>query len=99
MAYEVYYVYLLSNKRNSVLYVGITNDLQRRLWEHRSGLHPQSFTSKYKVNKLVWWEEHNLIEEAIEREKQLKSGSRAKKIALIEENNPHWMDLAKGWYD
>lgn len=99
MAYQTYYVYLLSNKSNSVLYVGVSNDLQRRLWEHKSGLHPQSFTSRYKVHKLVWWEEHNSIDQAIEREKQLKGGSRANKVQLIEEKNPQWLDLSKGWYD
>ena len=99
MAYRTYYVYLLSNRSNRVLYTGVTNDLQRRVWEHKSSLHPQSFTSKYKTHKLVWWEEHRSAEEAIEREKQLKAGSRAKKVALIEEYNPQWMDLAVGWYD
>ncbi|AHM61373.1 Excinuclease ABC C subunit domain protein [Flammeovirgaceae bacterium 311] len=98
MAYSTYYVYLLSNRSNRVLYTGMTDDLQRRIEEHKTGLHPQSFTSRYKAHKLVWWEEHHSAEEALEREKQLKAGSRAKKVVLIEAQNPYWQDLAKDWY-
>ncbi|WP_225000118.1 GIY-YIG nuclease family protein [Cesiribacter sp. SM1] len=98
MAYINYYVYLLSNRSNSVLYTGMTDDLQRRVEEHKNSLHSQSFSSRYKVHKLVWWEEHPTAEEALEREKQLKAGPRAKKVALIEAHNPLWLDLAKDWY-
>ena len=82
-----------------MLYVGVTNNLERRVWEHKSGLNATSFTSRYKVDKLLWWEEHNSAAAAIEREKQLKAGSRAKKVQLIEEHNPQWLDLSQGWYD
>jgi putative endonuclease len=99
MAYTTYYVYLLSNRSNNVLYTGMTDDLQRRVEEHKNSLHPQSFTSRYKVHKLVWWEELHSAEEALEREQQLKAGSRAKKVALIEAQNPHWLDQARDWYD
>ncbi|EMR02645.1 GIY-YIG nuclease family protein [Cesiribacter andamanensis] len=99
MANRTYYVYLLSNKSGSVLYVGVTNDLQRRVLEHKSGYNPGSFTSRYKVHKLVWWEELPSPEEAIAREKQLKGGSRARKVQLIQAHNPQWLDLSQGWYD
>ena len=78
-----YFVYLLSNKSNSVIYCGITNDLKRRVLEHKEKLN-SSFTSKYNCNKLVYWESHDSPEKAISREKQIKSGSRKKKIAIIE---------------
>lgn len=68
MAYQTYYLYLLSNKANSVLYTGITNDLQPRVWEHKSSLHQESFNSRYM---LVWWEEYNAAAQAIAREKLL----------------------------
>ena len=89
-----YYVYILTNKNNTVLYTGVTNDIVRRLYEHKNNLIVGSFTSRYNVHKLVYFEETNDIKEAIEREKQIKSGSRQKKIALIESINPHWLDLS-----
>ena len=89
-----YYVYILTNKRNNVLYTGVTNDLQRRVYEHREKL-GEGFTAKYNVNKLVYYEETESIEAAIKREKQIKGGSRQKKIDLIEGMNPHWKDLYK----
>ena len=87
-----YYVYILTNKRNTVLYTGVTNDLQRRVYEHREKL-VEGFTAKYNVNKLVYYEETESIEAAIMREKQIKGGSRQKKIDLIESMNPKWEDL------
>ena len=88
------YVYLLANKKNGTLYIGVTNNLERRIAEHKSGLIP-GFTQKYNVKILVWCEEFPGITEAIEREKQLKNWHRAWKIALIEQTNPEWRDLAE----
>jgi putative endonuclease len=87
-----YYVYILTNKGNNVLYTGVTNDLQRRVYEHREKL-VEGFTKKYNVYKLVYFEDTESIEAAIKREKQLKGGSRRKKIDLIESMNPKWEDL------
>jgi len=87
------YIYILTNKSNSTLYVGVTSDLQKRLFEHINKIYLTSFTSKYNMNKLVYFEGFNRIEEAIAREKQLKGGSRKKKIELINRTNPHWKDL------
>lgn len=88
-----YYVYILSNKRKTVLYVGVTNDLQKRVWEHKSKSNPKSFTSKYNLDQLVYMEVFPVISDAIAREKQIKSGSRIKKIKLIESLNKQWQDL------
>jgi len=87
------YIYILTNKNNAVLYVGLTSNLVKRLYEHRTGLNPKSFTSRYNVTKLVYYEEFISIEEAIDREKQLKGGSRQKKLNLINQFNPKWNDL------
>ena len=87
-----FFVYIMTNKRNTVLYTGITNNLKRRVFEHKSGQGGR-FTSKYKINKLVYFEVFDDPENAILREKQIKAGSRKKKIALIEEFNPAWRDL------
>ena len=86
------FVYILSNKNNTVLYVGVTNDIHRRLNEHKSGL-VDGFTKKYNVNKIVYCEEHKNPETAIQREKQIKGWSRNKKISLINSLNPSWNDL------
>jgi len=90
-----YYVYMLASRRNGTLYVGVTNDLARRLLEHREG-GVRGFTQRYGVKLLVWYEEYGRIEDAIEREKQIKGWDRAWKIRLIEENNSGWNDLAEG---
>ena len=87
-----YFVYILTNKNNTVLYTGVTNHLVRRVLEHRAGSGSQ-FTSKYKVTKLVFFETISDVHAAIAREKQIKAGSRQKKIVLIEEINPGWEDL------
>ena len=87
-----YYVYILTNKHNKVLYTGVTNNLQRRVYEHREKL-IEGFTKKYNVDKLVYYEETESIEAAILREKQIKGGSRQKKLDLIEGMNPGWRDL------
>ena len=92
-----YYVYILSNKNNRVLYIGVTNDLRRRVYEHKNKL-IKGFTSRYNVDKLVHYESTTDINSAIEREKQLKSWSRAKKEELINKNNPQREDLSVGWF-
>jgi len=89
---QQYYIYILTNKNNMVLYTGMTNDLKRRINEHRQKL-VKGFTSKYNVNKLVYFEYTANIESAILREKQIKKGSRAKKVALVNQMNPLWNDL------
>jgi putative endonuclease len=87
------YVYILTNKNNTTLYVGVTSDLVQRMKEHRSGLNPKSFTGRYKLHKLVYFETYQMIGDAIAREKQIKAGSRAKKVALIKKENPTWTNL------
>ncbi len=85
-------IYILTNKNNSVLYVGVTNNLARRIWEHKSKL-IEGFTKKYNVNKLVYFESFDNPSDAIKREKQLKAGSRKKKIELVDNFNPDWKEL------
>jgi putative endonuclease len=87
-----FYVYILTNQHNTVLYTGVTNDLNRRLYEHKNKL-VRGFTSKYNVSKLVYAEQYQYIADAVEREKQIKAGSRRKKIELIESLNPKWKEL------
>ena len=87
------YVYILFSRRNGTLYTGVTSNLKRRIYEHKTGLHPKSFTSRYGVDKLGYFEEYVSIKDAIEREKQIKGGSRTAKLALIEGMNPNWEDL------
>ena len=87
------YIYILFNRRNGTLYTGVTSMLKRRVYEHKTKLHPESFTAKYNIDKLGYYEEYTSIKEAIEREKQIKGGSRATKLALIEGMNPRWEDL------
>ncbi len=87
-----YYFYIMTNKRNTVLYAGVTNDLIRRVYEHREKL-VDGFTKKYNITKLVYYEDFNDIEYAILREKQIKGGSRRKKILLINGINREWKDL------
>ena len=87
-----YYVYIMTNKRNSVLYTGVTNDLKKRVYEHRTKL-IDGFTKKYNVSKLVYYEMFSDIYNAITREKQIKGGSRKRKIGLINSINSNWRDL------
>ena len=98
MPYEkYYYVYILSNKANTVVYIGVTSDLMRRLWEHRNDV-VEGFTKRYHVHKLVYYESTTDVQAAIEREKQLKKWRRTKKNELIESVNPTWQDLAAEWF-
>ena len=90
-----YFVYLLASKRNGTLYVGVTNDLGRRVGEHREKVVP-GFTQRYAVSILVWYEVHDDIGAAIAREKQIKGWNRAWKLRLIEKDNSGWNDLAPG---
>jgi putative endonuclease len=90
-----YYVYILTN-RSGTLYTGVTNDLERRLVEHRSGA-PGSFTSRYKVDRLVFFEATEDVRDAIAREKQIKGWTRKRKIELIAAMNPRWQDLSEDW--
>ena len=92
----MYYVYILSNWCDSVLYIGVTNNLLRRLYEHRNHL-VEGFAEKYQTNKLVYFETTGDVRVALEREKQLKGWNRAKKNALISINNPQWKDLSADW--
>ena len=83
----------MTNKHHTTIYVGVTSDLVSRILEHREGVYPKSFTARYNLHKLVYFEKFSSIEEAIDREKQLKGGSRQKKIDLIKGMNPDWKDL------
>jgi putative endonuclease len=87
-----FFVYILASRRNGTLYVGMTDNLARRIWEHQSGAIP-GFTKKYGVKILVWYELHESRESAFERERQIKKWNRAWKLALIERANPNWNDL------
>lgn len=88
-----YYVYIATNKYNKVLYTGITNALSRRMFEHLNKLHPGSFTAKYNIGKLIYYEIYGNVNAAIYREKEIKGWLRKKKINLIESMNPNWSDL------
>ena len=92
-----YYVYILTNKWNTTYYIGVTNDIYRRLSEHRNKL-ISGFTKKYNIYKLLYYEQFNDIELAISREKQLKGWRRAKKIDLIKKINPEMKDLSELWF-
>lgn len=92
-----YYVYILTNGVRT-LYVGVTNDLKRRMYEHRQKLVP-GFTKKYNLTWLAYFEETSDVNSAIAREKQIKKWRRSKKVALIESMNPRWKDLAMAWYE
>ena len=90
---KVYCVYIITNFLNTVLYVGFTSCLKHRIWQHKTGFYPDSFTSRYHVNQLVYYEVYDNPFDGICREKQLKAGSRKKKIDLIISMNPGWRDL------
>ena len=87
-----YYVYMMTNQYRNVLYTGVTNDLARRVYEHRNHLVKDSFTARYHVTKLVYFEATEDVKSALEREKQIKSWKRARKDALVESQNPTWED-------
>jgi putative endonuclease len=93
---KTYYVYLITNWNNKVLYIGVTNNLERRLYEHKNKL-IKGFTEKYNINKLVYFEQTNDIESAIIREKEIKKWRREKKNSLVESANKQWEDLSKQW--
>ena len=93
---DLYYVYILTNKNDRVMYIGVTNNLERRLYEHKQEL-VEGFTKKYHVHKLVYFEQTSDIRSAIQREKELKGWLRAKKNALVETMNPTWRDLSEDW--
>ena len=93
-----YYVYILSNKKNGTLYIGMTNNIERRIYEHKIGL-VEGFTKRYGLSKLVFCEFYKYVNDAIKREKQLKNWHRQWKINLIEEDNSNWDDIAKDWYE
>ncbi len=85
-------VYIMASKRNGTLYTGLTSDLPKRVWQHREGV-ADGFTKRYGCKLLVWFEQHETMESAIVREKQIKAGSRKAKLGLIEAMNPQWRDL------
>ena len=93
MAHEACAVYMLCNKARTVLYAGVTNNLMRRVLEHRGGGERGSFTARYRVNRLVYYEAFESIVAAIQREKQIKGWTRARKDALVTRSNPTWSDL------
>lgn len=90
------YLYILASKRNGTLYVGVTSDLENRIYQHKNKT-IKGFTSKHNINNLVYYEEYNNIREAIEREKFIKGKKRIFKVELIEKINPEWNDLSEDW--
>jgi len=86
-------VYIMTNKRNGTLYVGVTSDLRKRAWRHRNDFYPSCFTARYKCHILVYYHSFGRIEESIAEKKRIKGGSRSAKLKLIEENNLQWNDL------
>jgi len=95
---KTYYIYILASKRNGTLYIGFTNDLIRRIYEHKSSL-IEGFTRKYSIDKLVYFESTTDVNDAILREKRLKKWKRQWKIELIEKSNPDWRDLSVDFFE
>ena len=95
MEEKTYYIYIMTNKWNTVLYTGVTNDLVRRMFEHKAHQNQDSFTARYNLEKLVYFESCGDALVAIAREKQIKGGSRARKVELVRSTNPEWKDLAE----
>ncbi len=87
-------VYIIASQRNGTIYTGVTSNIMQRIWQHREGILP-GFTKRYSAKRLVWFEQHGAMESAIAREKQIKAWKREWKLALIEETNPDWRDLAE----
>ncbi|MCB8960717.1 MAG: GIY-YIG nuclease family protein [Ardenticatenales bacterium] len=92
-----YFVYILGN-RGKMLYVGVTNNIRRRVWEHKTKRNPKSFTARYDIDRLLYFEEFRYVLDAIAREKEIKGWRREKKIRLIERMNHRWRDLSEGWF-
>ena len=92
------HVYIMTNQRNTTLYTGITSALLGRNWQHKNKVFPNSFTKRYNINKLVYFETYDNPNDAIRREKQIKGWTRKKKIELIEKENPKWEDLSKKFF-
>jgi putative endonuclease len=92
MLHRSYFVYIMTNRTKTVLYTGVTNDLKRRVWQHKQKLH-EGFTSRYQVTTLVYYELFDDVNSAIAREKQIKGGSRQKKLDLVNSMNAEWRDL------
>jgi putative endonuclease len=93
-----YYLYIITNKKEGVLYIGVTNNLERRMFEHKEKL-IEGFSKKYNLDKLIYFETYQYINDAIRREKQMKKWKRQWKINLITEDNPDWNDLSFDWFD
>ena len=93
MEFKTYHTYIVNNKNHTVLYTGVTSALRKRIWEHKNKTYPRSFSARYNVDELVFYEAFFDIGEAIAREKQIKGGSRQKKIDMINDFNPAWRDL------
>ncbi len=93
------WTYILTNKHNSVFYTGMTSDIYRRIWEHKTKSNPESFSARYNTNKLVYCEHTEDIRDAIEWEMKIKGKSRRNKKLLIQRNNPEWIDLAVDWFE
>lgn len=95
---KTYFVYIMANKSHSTIYVGFTNNLERRVYEHKQKL-TEGFTSRYNINSLLYYEQHHDVHEAILREKQIKKWKTGWKSDLINSLNPEWRDLSEGWYE
>lgn len=90
-----FYVYIMFNKRNGTLYIGVTNDIVRRVYEHKNKIITNSFTAQHNCSKLAWFTDFQYVNDALEYEKKLKASNRARKISLIESINPEWLDLSQ----
>ncbi|HEX2831805.1 MAG TPA: GIY-YIG nuclease family protein [Thermoanaerobaculia bacterium] len=97
MAGKQYFIYMMTNRWHNVLYTGVTNSLERRVWQHKHGA-LRGFTKRYNCDRLAYYEIYDDITQAIEREKQIKNWPRARKNALVESMNPEWNDLAANWF-
>ncbi|WP_338731275.1 GIY-YIG nuclease family protein [Mangrovimonas cancribranchiae] len=92
-----WYVYIMANKPNGVIYIGVTDNIEERIKEHKLKIRPNAFTARYNCNNLVYFEEFDNVDEAILREKRFKKWKREWKVRCIEEMNPSWMDLSMNW--
>jgi len=95
--HRTYWVYILTNRTHGALYVGVTNSLERRMWQHKSGAN-EGFTKRYGLKRLVHFEDFRDVTAAIARETELKGWRRSRKVALIENENPRWKDLSASWF-